>query len=130
MTKQNPIKSFFGLRWATLLVWGVMVLLLTTLPGYVPPVSVLSSWFGGTELTGVVGHLGLFALLTGLLWLALRQWFNARWSLVLAMAAALLLGTTTELFQWFVAGRYASLSDLLANWLGVFISGFLVSFTR
>jgi VanZ family protein len=49
---------------------------------------------------------------------------------LLAMMAALLLGTTTELFQWFVTDRTASLSDLLANWLGVFISGFMVSFAR
>lgn len=35
----------------------------------------------------------------------------------------LLLGTSTELFQWFVAGRTSSLADLLANWLGVFVAG-------
>ena len=119
-----------GLRWAGMLVWGLFVLLLTTLPGYVPPVNVLSSLFGGTELTGVIGHLGLFSLLTALAWLALCQWFAMRQALLVAMMLALLLGTTTELFQWFVADRFSTLSDLLANWLGVFVSAFLVSFAR
>jgi VanZ family protein len=130
MTKRHPFKMYFALRWTMMLAWGVIVLLLTTLPGSIPPVNVLSGLLGGTALTGLIGHLGLFALLTGLIWLALCQWFTTRQALMLAVMAALLLGTTTELFQWFIADRDSSLNDLLANWLGVFMSGFMVSVAR
>ena len=109
-------------------VWGLFVLLLTTLPGNTPLVSFLTNFIGGTEESGMVGHLGLFAILTLMSWRALTNWFAAHHALLMAMAAALLLGTTTEFFQWFVTGRSSTLYDLFANWLGVFATGFAASY--
>ncbi len=117
------------LRWLAAVAWAITVLLLTTLPGHVPPVSIVSHWFGGTEFSSVVGHICMFSLLTLLVWQALCQWFRWRLALLMTMSAVLMLGTTTELFQWFVVGRMSTLADLLANWLGVFVGGFLASFS-
>ncbi len=116
------------LHWLAMAVWGVFVLLLTTLPGNVPLVKELADAIGGTETSSVMGHCSLFAILTLLSWRALAGWFNWRHALLMAMAAALLLGTTTELFQWFVSSRTSTLMDLLANWLGVFVSAFSITY--
>lgn len=126
MTKQHPWKLPSRFLWLAMAAWGTLVLLLTTLPGDTRLIRTLSGLLGGTELSGAVGHMGLFLLLTALVWVALRQWLRARTALLVTMAFALLLGMSTELFQWFVAGRDASLADLLANWLGVFVAGFAV----
>jgi len=126
MTRPYPWKTWPLLRWLSMAAWGALVLLLTTLPGNALPVKTLTWLMGGTEFSGVIGHLTLFLLLTTLVWVALRQWFRSRTALLLALMFALLLGTSTELFQWFVAGRTSSLADLLTNWLGAFIAGFAV----
>jgi hypothetical protein len=126
MTKRQPWKTWPLLRWLSMAAWATLVLLLTTLPGDTTLVKSLSWLIGGTELSGVIGHMALFLLLTALVWVALRQWFRARTAVLLAMAFTLLLGTSTELLQWFVAGRTLSLADLLANWLGAFVAGFAV----
>ena len=126
MTKPQPWKAWALLRWLSMTAWAILVLLLTTLPGDSPLVRRLTWLIGDTELSGVIGHMSLFLLLTSLVWVALRQGFRSRSALLLAMALTLLLGTSTELFQWFVAGRTSSLADLLANWLGVFVAGFVV----
>ena len=115
------------LHWLMFAVWGVFVLLLTTLPGHVPLVRVLADAIGGTEISGVVGHIALFALLTLFSWRALATWFRWRQAILMAVVAGLLLGTTTELFQWFVRSRAATITDLLANWLGVFAMAFVIS---
>lgn len=113
------------LRWSLLVVWAAVVLALTTMPDGVLPVRALTRLIGGTELATVAGHAGLFALLTLLLWLALRGWFGEHQASLLALVGALLAGTATELFQWFVDGRNATLTDLLANWLGAFVTVFI-----
>lgn len=117
-------------RWLAMAVWGIFVLLLTTLPGNVPLVKVLSDFIGGTESASMVGHVGLFSILTLLTCRALMQWFSPRYAVPIAMMGVLLLGTTTEFFQWFVLGRTSELADLFSNWLGVFVVGFLVSYWR
>jgi VanZ family protein len=109
-------------------VWGLFVLLLTTLPGKIPLVSVLTEFIGGTEESALLGHVGLFAMLTLLTWRALINWFAAHHALFIAVVGALLLGTGTEFFQWFVSDRTSTLYDLFANWLGVFAVGFAISY--
>lgn len=130
MAKQHSLKVLASLRWLFMLVWAFIVIMLTILPGHIPPVSVLSRWMGGTELGGVIGHLFLFSLLTMLVAQALAQWVRWRQALLLATLAVLMLGTTTELFQWFVAGRMSTLTDMLANWLAAFSAAFLLSYAR
>ena len=126
--KRNAL--FSPILWMGMLVWWVFVLLLTVLPGHAPLVRVLAGAIGGTEISSVAGHTALFIILTLLSWRALSQWFGVRQALMLAMLFALLLGTSTELLQWFVSDRSMTLSDLLGNWLGVFIAGFAISFSR
>jgi VanZ family protein len=50
------------------------------------------------------------------------------WALGFAVAVTLCVSTGTEIYQVLLADRNASLVDFLANWLGVFMVGFGVSF--
>jgi hypothetical protein len=127
-SEMKRLLDYVPVRWLGMAVWGLFVLLLTMLPGQVPLVKVLSDMIGGTESAGMVGHLGLFAILTLLTCRALMQWFSPRYAVPVAMMGALLLGTTTEFFQWFVLDRHSTIGDLFANWLGVFVIGFAVSY--
>jgi len=133
MPKQQPstmkqILDTIPIRWLGMAVWGLFVLLLTTLPAHVPLVKVLSDMIGNSESAGMVGHVGLFSILTLLTCGAMMQWFSPRYAVPIAMMGVFLLGTTTEFFQWFVLDRNSTMADLFANWLGVFIVGFLVSY--
>jgi hypothetical protein len=119
-----------GLRLTLLLIWGVFALILTTQSDRVPLVHLMTSTIGSTDLGATVGHAGLFAALTGIAYVAFALRLPGRRALMLAMALALLAGTGTELFQMFVADRAASLSDLLANWLGVFVTGFIIAYRQ
>lgn len=126
MTKHHVWRPFALVRWLSMGLWGLIVLALTTLPGESPLVQTLTWMIGGTEFSSVMGHTALFLLLTVLLYLALRQWVSPRRALLVAVLFALMFGTTTELFQWFVVGRDSTLTDLLANWLGAFVAGFMI----
>lgn len=65
---------------------------------------------------------------TVLIWRALHVFRRTQTALLIAMLVALILGTMPEFSQGYVAYRAMTLSDLLANWLGVFIVGFAVSY--
>ena len=124
----KQLLDYIPVRWLGMAVWGLFVLLLTTLPANVPLVKVFTDMIGGTESAGMVGHVGLFSILTLLTCRALMQWFSPRYAVPIAMMGVLLLGTITEFFQWFVLDRHSTMGDLFANWLGVFMMGFLVSY--
>jgi VanZ family protein len=126
MTKHRTWRPFAFLPWLMMALWGLLVMLLTTLPGETPLVQTLTQLIGGTEFSSVMGHMMLFLLLTVLLYMALQQWVAARYAVLVAMLFVLMLGTTTEFFQWFVTGRDSTIADLIANWLGVFVAGFLI----
>lgn len=120
--------NFFTLRTCVVLVWALFVVTLTTQTDSVPVVHVMIALIGRTELGATVGHASLFGLLTAVAYAALALRLPRRYALLLAMGLALTLGTATEFYQQVVAGRTASLADLLANWLGVFVVAFLVLF--
>ncbi len=114
----------FTLRTLVVLAWALFVLTLTTQTDSVPVVHVMIALFGRTELGATMGHASLFGLLTLAGYAALALRLPRRYALLLAMGLALTLGTATEFYQQMVDGRTASLSDLLANWLGVFVAAF------
>ncbi len=116
------------LRLILLLVWAVFALILTTQSDHVPLVHLMTSTIGSTDFGDSIGHAGLFGMLAGVTYFALSIRLTPRRALLMAMSLALAVGTSTEFYQLFVADRATSLSDLLANWLGVFIVGFAISF--
>jgi VanZ family protein len=118
------MRRYAELRGFILLVCGLGILLLTTLPGSVPLIRRLFSWMGYFYLGDKLGHAGLFALLVAVGYLALLGWFSPPRALVIATICALLMGTATEAYQMFVAGRAATLADLTANWLGALLMQF------
>jgi hypothetical protein len=116
------------LRLIILFIWAIFALILTTQSDRVPLVHLMTSTIGSTDFGDSVGHAGLFGMLVAVAYFALSLRLTPRRALLLAMSLALVAGTTTELFQLLVADRATSLSDMLSNWLGVFIVGFSISF--
>ncbi len=116
------------LRLIMLLIWVIFTLILTTQSDRIPLVHLMTSTIGSTDLGDSIGHAGLFGMLACLSYLALSRLLPMRHALLLAITLALATGTSTELFQLFVTDRATSLSDMLANWLGVFVVGFAVAF--
>lgn len=110
--------------------WAGLAVYITTQPGDHPMVELINRLLFRSDLLATVGHGALFAVMTLTGYLGLRTWFPSPAALGLAMLAALLAGTGTEGYQLLVAGRDASLSDLLANWLGVFVAATVVSYRR
>jgi hypothetical protein len=104
--------------------WAAAALYLTTQPGSDPLVEWFNRTLAQTLVGATLGHAGLFASVTLVGYLGLRAWCSRSLALGLAMLTALAAGTGTEFYQLLVAGRDASLTDLLANWLGVFMVGF------
>ena len=112
------------------LAWGLLVVLLTTLPGDLPVMRALFSVTRRIRFSDTIGHAALFGISTALIWQLLHRWLRPHHALLLAMATVLAVGASTEVYQWYVASRSASMSDMLANWLGVFIVGFVISYRQ
>lgn len=108
------------------LVWAGIAVYLTTQPGYNPLVQWFNRTIARTLVGGTLGHLVLFASVTLIGYIGLRGWCSRPLALGLAMLGALTAGTGTEVYQLLVDGRQATLTDLLANWLGVFMVGFVL----
>lgn len=115
----------FPLRLIVVLVWGVFAFILTTQSDRVPLVHFMTTTIGSTEFGDAFGHAGLFATLCLLLYVAFSRWLPSYRALVIAMTIALLIGASTEVYQFLVPGRGPSLSDLMANYLGIFVVAFI-----
>ena len=120
--------GFVPLRLLVLLAWGVLAIVLTTQSDRLPIVHLMTSTLGSTELDDAFGHAGLFGVLTFAVYLPLAIRLKREWALPLAMILVLSLGGITELSQFGVLHRTPSISDLLANSLGVFVVGFMMSY--
>jgi len=125
----KSLMNHIPIRLLTLLAWAGLALALTMLPNSVPFVGRVSRTLGGTAAGAAFGHAGLFGMLALMLYLALRMQLSQAWALLLAVVFSLLLATGTEFYQVLLADRDASLVDLLANYLGIFLVGFCVSYT-
>lgn len=86
------------LTYSFLLAWFGVVLVLTLAPGDVPVVNRLFAILRTIRFGDLIGHMGLFASLTLVLWLGFSLTFTPRRAL------------------------------LVANWLGVFVVGFGASY--
>lgn len=118
------MRRYAELRGFVLLACGLGIIVLTTLPGSVPFIRRLFIWTGYFYLGDKLGHAALFALLVMAGYIALLGWLSPLRALAIATICALLLGTATEAYQMFVAGRAATLTDLTANWLGALMMQF------
>jgi VanZ family protein len=120
--------GFVPLRLMVLLAWGVLAMILTTQSDRLPLVHLMTSTIGSTEWGDALGHAGLFGVLTFAAYMVLAIRLKREWALPLAMFIVLSLGVLTELSQFGVLNRAPSISDLLANALGVFVVGFAMSY--
>ena len=126
----NNVSQWRLFRIVVLAIWVFFALVLTTQTDHVPVVHLMASTIGSTDLGDALGHAGLFGMLAGVGYVTLATRLTPPRALLLAMIFALVVGTSTELFQIMVAGRSSSLSDMLANWLGVFVVGFVACYRQ
>jgi VanZ family protein len=120
--------GYIPLRLIVLIAWGIFAIILTTQSDRLPLVHLMTSTIGSTEAGDAIGHAGLFGVLTFVVYMALSIRLKQEWALLLAMGVVLALGCITEISQFGVLHRAPSISDLLANSLGVFVVGFFVSY--
>jgi VanZ family protein len=120
--------GFVRLRLIVLLAWGALAIILTTQSDRLPLVHLMTTTIGSTEFGDAFGHAGLFGVLTFVVYMVLALRLKREWALPLAMLSVLSLGGLTELSQFGVFQRSPSISDLLANSLGVFVVGFSMSY--
>jgi len=112
-------------NWPALL-WAIMILLLTGLPGsYFPQIVSFWDWLSPDKVV----HLLLFGILSFLiLWSNRQQYFESKKrSLVsFVLISGILYGGLTEFLQAFVfIGRNGNIFDFFANMTGTF-SGFVL----
>jgi hypothetical protein len=110
-----------------MLVWGLFALVLTTQSDRVPLVHLMTSTVGATEIGATLGHAGLFGILMLLVYVALAIRLPRLAALLLAMLVVGALGPLTEWSQSGLFGRDPSMTDLLADWLGIFMVGFALT---
>ncbi|MBA3874846.1 MAG: VanZ family protein [Anaerolineae bacterium] len=120
--------GFVPLRLIVLVAWGLLAIILTTQSDRLPLVHLMTSTIGSTDLGDALGHAGLFGVLTFAVYMVMAIRLKREWALPLAMFVVLSLGGLTELSQFGVLNRAPSVSDLLANSLGVFVVGFAMSY--
>lgn len=124
MLKRSFMFGFFGLG---MLFWLAIVLALTMLPGRGGIMYHIALFFGQSDLHGAIGHMGLMASLVLVLFFGLGRVMPAKYALFLSVTAVFLIGTATEIYQSGVYGRASTLTDLLANWVGTFSVGYVLS---
>jgi hypothetical protein len=122
---QHPIA-----RWLILIAFGGAVILLTTVSGRFIVLRLYQRVVGETAVGDAILHGALFGLLTAILYWALRRRLSFAWAFGLALLIGLTLSALTEISQAWTPGRTMALSDLLANWLGVFVAATVVSYRR
>ena len=108
------------LRWCAVVLWAGVIFTLSSIPS-------LESPFVLRKLA----HMGVYAVLTALLFLALRQHTkNTQQALWLAALLAAIYAWSDEWHQTFVMGRHGSFRDVGIDTLGIAASLVVVQFTR
>lgn len=79
-------------------------------------------WYSIGGVLESIGHTIFFTILTRLWIRTLANYVPQRYVLWLTVGFATLLGVSTEIIQYFMATRAASVLDLAANLLGVFFA--------
>ncbi|HFC53211.1 MAG TPA: hypothetical protein ENJ43_02125 [Gammaproteobacteria bacterium] len=119
------------LSWTVTLGWTAFIVYLLLKHGNAPSAPFLASFFrmdfSREELREAVGHFAMFGTLTLLWWSTLIQHYSVRYALLATVMIAVLLGTGTELGQYFVA-RSSVILDLVANFAGITVTMLCLQF--
>jgi hypothetical protein len=105
-------------RWIAVLTWAALIGFLMLTPGEDSIAEDISVFFGGTDLSDLIGHVIVFGILALLLFALLRAYHTPRPALILSLILAVAYGTLTEMLQMLVPHRGANLMDMVGNWLG------------
>ncbi len=112
MHKVRPIAAGVVIRWLAVIGWMGVIFAFSSLTGSQVP----GRW-------GSLGHFGEYAILGGLLLIAL----DSPERILPAIALASAYGVTDELHQLFVAGRHCDPVDWLVDTLGAAVGVFVVT---
>ena len=115
-------RNYNGLRLClvgAMLAWMGLIFYLSSLTQpETPQIPLLGNW------QSIVGHLILYGVCAGLMQGSLWSWvsgFRLRWTLV-AIVGATAYGISDEFHQSFVAGRHATVEDVLVNTIGATVA--------
>lgn len=108
-------------RWAPVVVWAAVIVILTSIPGIRPPINV--------GYSDKIAHFGVYAILG---WLAGRAMLAPRTPgrLLAVWTSLALFGALDELHQIWIPNRMTALSDWVADLLGLAIGLLAFHFTR
>jgi hypothetical protein len=107
------------ISWILWAMWTILLCLLFLSPSEGTAVKDISMFFGGSELTDAIGHVGLIFIETALFYNALRYYVMGQRALRYAVSGTLIFGLCAELAQHGIPSRGASLIDMLAALIGV-----------
>jgi len=111
-TNMRILRGSQTVRWAAVVAWMGLIFFLSAqprLPRVLPP--------GLPQIQDVIGHFIVYAVLTVLLWWALRG-AGICHSLLWALAATVLYGVSDEFHQSFVTNRHPDVFDLATDLAG------------
>jgi VanZ family protein len=98
--------------WLLVVVWMAVIFALSS-QSQLPTPAGLSD-----DVRSVIGHLCVYGVLAGLLWMALPRGWPASRRIAVAFAGAMLFGVTDEWHQSFVPNRESTVSDLIVDAIG------------
>ncbi len=105
MADRGPL----NLRWAVVLAWAALVVILSVLPGRVVPAKAILG-------LDKIAHFVFYAALALLAQHAVRRPHFSSWAAVTVSCG--IFGAMLELAQQFTPGRSMSVGDMLANFAG------------
>ncbi|GAB1422026.1 hypothetical protein MASR2M15_22330 [Anaerolineales bacterium] len=121
------VRVWANMMWMIfILFWFVAALLLVLLPADAEVFEGVTHLFKHNKLM-TMGHMLLFGFLESLLFLAFLLWMRWRWALILAVGVMVPIAIVSEIAQDSLMGRTPSMADLMANFVGIFALGFVIS---
>lgn len=100
------------------LLWVGMIVLLSHQPGSDTD-SVSSQWL--SDISNLM-HFPVFGLLALWIWLGTRRWFKSNITAIISvLALILIIGALDEWHQSFIPGRYATVSDVVNDFIGALV---------
>jgi VanZ family protein len=108
------------LRWAAVVAWMGLIFFLSAQPRL--PLVMPTAW---SQAQDVIGHFTVYAVLSVLVWWALRG-AGVRHPLLWALAATVFYSFTDEFHQSFVPNRHPDVFDLATDFVGAVIALLIV----
>jgi len=128
-----PIKSHFITHWIPLIIWLSFIFIVSSIHGskfHILPFYSITQIHVEELLSyrQVTFHIGEYCLLVILVYRLLKLKLNQpdKFIYLLSFTASILYAISDEIHQYFVPGRFATLTDLIFDALGIIIGLFCI----